>query len=90
MECSGCCGCSTRVCQTLHNAFSSPARVLCAWHTMAGGFLLEQSGSPAWKDHLVLLYYFYLAINPLILAWSLGKVTWSSVSRFPWDLLQPL
>lgn len=57
---------------------------------MAEGLVLEQNGSPAWKDHLVLLYYFYHAINPLILTWRLGNVTWSSVSHFPWDLLQPL
>lgn len=57
---------------------------------MAGGLVLEQNSSPAWKDHLVLLYYFYHALNPLILTWRLGKVTWSSVSHFPWDLLQPL
>ncbi|XP_058714774.1 E3 ubiquitin-protein ligase MARCHF2 isoform X2 [Poecile atricapillus] len=74
----------------LHSTFSLSARVLCAWHTTAGGLLLEQNGSPGWEDHLVLFYYFHCAINPLILAWSLRKVTWSSVSHFPWELLQPL
>lgn len=64
-----------RCAQALHSPMCSSARVLCAWHTMAGWLLLEQNGSRGLKqNHLVLLYYFHHAINPLILAWSLGKV----------------
>lgn len=62
---SVCCGCSTLVCCALHRPFSSSAHVLCAWHTMAGGLLLEKNGSSGWKDHLVLLHYFSHAVNPL-------------------------
>lgn len=87
-QCAG--AAALRCAGALHSPMCSSARVLCAWHTMAGWLLLEQNGSPGLKDHLVLLYYFHHALNPLILAWSLGKVTWSSVSHFRWELLQPL